>query len=410
GEVVRYVATIRDVSESIGLQQQLRQAQKMEAMATLSGGIAHDFNNILAIIITNMEMTLEDVPEDSPLYGSMELVLKAGLRGKQLVKQFRTISRQTEQPQQKVHLEEIIEECLPMLRSTLPTTIELRKHFDASSGLVAADPTQITQVIMNLCTNAGDAMHEKGGVLDISMSDVLLTAEDVIRYPGLEPGNFIKLIVADTGSGMTRDVLDRIFDPFYTTKTQGKGTGLGLSIVHGIIKSHRGYIYVNSILNIGTTFVILLPRVTGTESVVEGAPTARKIEGKGRVLFVDDEVDYVAGMRMALERLGYTVTAESDCRKMLDIFRKNPAGFDLLITDQTMPHMTGVMLAQEVLAIRPDLPIILCSGSSPETDTAVSPEKAKAVGIREVLMKPVERSEMHRVIQQLLNPEPAPDQ
>ena len=402
GQVIRFVATIRDVSESIGLQQQLRQAQKMEAMATLSGGIAHDFNNILAIIITNMEMTLEDVPEDSPLYGSMELVLKAGLRGKNLVKQFRTISRQTEQPQQKVKLEEIIEECLPMLRSTLPATIDLRKHIDAKSGLIVADPTQINQVIMNLCTNAADAMHEKGGVLDISMSDVRLSAEEVVRYPGLHAGDFIKLIVADTGPGMTRDVLDRIFDPFYTTKIQGKGTGLGLSIVHGIIKTHRGYISVNSILNIGTTFVILLPQVEGTESVEESTPLPKTTTGKGHILFVDDEVDYVAGMKMVLERLGYTVTAESDCRRTLDIFRSNPGGFDLLITDQTMPYMTGVMLAQEVLAIRPDLPIILCSGSSPETDTAVSPEKAKAVGIREVLMKPVERDEMNRVIQQLL--------
>ncbi|MEA3545782.1 MAG: ATP-binding protein, partial [Thermodesulfobacteriota bacterium] len=352
GQVVRYVATIRDVSESIGLQQQLRQAQKMEAMATLSGGIAHDFNNILAIIITNMEMTLEDVPEDSPLYGSMALVLKAGLRGKNLVKQFRTISRQTEQPQQTVQLEKIIEECLPMLRSTLPATIELRKHIDTRSGLIAADPTQINQVIMNLCTNAADAMHENGGVLDISMSDVRLTAEDALRYPGLQSGDFVKLIVADTGPGMTREILDRIFDPFYTTKTQGKGTGLGLSIVHGIIKTHRGYISVNSILNIGTTFVILFPQVEGAESVVDPAPLQKKIMGMGHILFVDDEVDYVAGMKMVLERFGYTVTAASDSRKMLEIFRENPGDFDLLITDQTMPHMTGVTLAQEVLAIR----------------------------------------------------------
>lgn len=409
GQVVRYVAIIRDVSESIGLQRQLRQAQKMEAMATLSGGIAHDFNNILAIIITNMEMTLEDVPEDSPLYGSLELVLKAGLRGKDLVKQFRSISRQNEQPQRTVQLEEIIEECLPMLRATLPTTIELRKHIETESGMIKADPTQINQVIMNLCTNAGDAMHEKGGILDISLNDVQLTAEEIVRYPGLQPGSFIKLIVADTGDGMRRDVLDRIFDPFYTTKLQGKGTGLGLSIVHGIIKNHGGYISVNSIVNIGTTFVILFPRIDGTGDNIADIPAPKLMNGKGHILFVDDEVDYVAGMKTALERLGYTVTAETDCRKTLDIFRKNPAVFDLLITDQTMPHMTGVMLAQEILTIRPDFPVILCSGSSPETDTAVSPERAREVGIREVLMKPVERSEINRVIQRLLKLESVSD-
>ncbi|MDA3902306.1 MAG: ATP-binding protein [Desulfuromusa sp.] len=402
GEVVHYVATIRDVSEAVGLQHQLRQAQKMEALATLSGGIAHDFNNILAIIITNMEMTLEDVAEDNPLYGSLELVLKAGLRGKSLVKQIMTISRQIEQPEKTVQLEGIIEECYSLLRSTLPVTIELRKHIDTESGLIAADPTQINQVVMNLCTNAADAMREDGGILDISLSDVHLTDDDIERYPGLKSGKFIKLIVADTGHGMSRDVLERIFDPFYTTKTQAKGTGLGLSIAHGIIKNHRGNISVNSIEDVGTTFVILLPRVEGEEASCQYPPAGKIISGKGHILLVDDEGDYVAGMKIALERLGYTVTAETDCRNTLDTFRKNPRGFDLLITDQTMPYMTGVRLAQEILTIRPDLPIILCSGSSPETDPAVSPKRAKAMGIQEVLIKPVERSEMNRVIQQLL--------
>ncbi|MEE4255023.1 MAG: ATP-binding protein [Desulfuromusa sp.] len=402
GKVVRYVATIRDVSEAAGLQRQLRQAQKMEALATLSGGIAHDFNNILAIIITNMEMTLEDVPEDSPLFGPMQLVLRAGLRGKSLVKQFLTISRQNEQPEKIVPIEGIVEDCFSLLRSTLPTTIELRKDFNTESSLIAADPTQINQVIMNLCTNAGDAMREKGGVLDISLTEVVLTAEDIVRFPGLQPGKFVKLIVADTGHGMSRDVMDRIFDPFYTTKVQGKGTGLGLSIVHSIVKNHRGNITVNSILDVGTTFTILFPKVDGQESAVEKNVTTRKMSVHGHILFVDDEVDYVAGMKIGLERLGYAVTAETDSRKTLELFRKDPDKFDLVITDQTMPNMTGVMLAQELLSIRADLPIILCSGSSPGTDAAVSPIQAKAIGIREVLMKPVERSEMNRVVQQLL--------
>ena len=404
GEVVRYVATIRDVSEATGLQRQLRQAQKMEAMATLSGGIAHDFNNILAIIITNMEMTLEDVPEDSPLYGPMQLVLRAGLRGKNLVKQFLTISRQNEQPEKIVPIKEIIEDCYALLRSTLPTTIDLRKDFDNETALIVADPTQINQVIMNLCTNAGDAMREKGGVLDISLTEVELTAQDIVRYPGLEPGQYVKLIVADTGHGMSRDVMDRIFDPFYTTKGSGKGTGLGLSIVHSIVKNHHGCITVNSILDVGTTFTILFPKFDGEERDVEETGSAKIISGQGHILFVDDEVDYVAGMKIGLERLGYAVTAETDSRRTLERFRKNPDQFDLVITDQTMPYMTGVMLAQELLSIRADLPIILCSGSSPGSDEAVSPAKAKAIGIREVLMKPVERSEMHRVVQQLLVP------
>ncbi len=402
GQVVRYVATIRDVSQEVGLQRQLRQAQKMEALATLSGGIAHDFNNILAIIITNVEMTLEDIAADDPLRKALELVHKAGLRGKALVKQFLTISRQNEQPRRPVQIEGIIDECLQLLRATLPTTIEIRKQIEPGLGLVSADPTQINQVIMNLCTNAGDAMQMQGGILDISATATQLRNSDLVRYPGLQAGAYIKLVVADTGHGMSRDVLDRIFDPFYTTKTQGKGTGLGLSIAHGIIKNHRGHISVNSIEGVGTTFVILLPQINGDETVQAAEAPQTPGAAQGHILFVDDEEDYVVGMKMALERLGYSVTAETDGRRTLELFRRNPQNFDLLITDQTMPQLTGVMLAEEVLKIRPDLPIILCSGSSPDTDNAVSPENAKAKGIRHVLMKPVEKAQMSAVVSALI--------
>ena len=404
GEVVRYVATIRDVSHEAGLQRQLRQAQKMEALATLSGGIAHDFNNILAVIITNAEMALEDSSEDDPLRGSIELILKAGLRGKTLVKQFLTISRQSEQPQKPVVLGDIVGECLNLLRATLPTTIELRKQIAPGLGLIAADPTQIHQVIMNLCTNAGDAMREKGGVLDIGVEATVVSEDNQAKYQGISPGKYLKLVVADTGHGMSREVLDRIFDPFYSTKSQGKGTGLGLSIAHGIIKNHGGSISVESTVDVGTTFTVLLPQIDGKESSLEETVVTKDSTGQGHILFVDDEADYVDGMKISLERLGYTVTAQTDGEKTLELFKKTPQDFDLLITDQTMPHITGVMLAREILAIRPDLPIILCSGSSPETDSAVSPEQAKAIGIQEILMKPVERKEINRVIQQLLNP------
>jgi len=406
GQVVRYVATIRDVSESVGLQRQLRQAQKMEALATLSGGIAHDFNNILAIIISNTEMNLEDVAEDSPVYGSMELVLKAGLRGKQLVKQFLTISRQKEQDKKPVKLGEIVDESFALLRSTLPTTIELRQSIDVESDLILADPTQINQVIMNLCTNAGDAMKEKGGVLDISLSSLSLSEADINRYPGLQLGKFIKLIVADTGQGMTREVLDRIFDPFYTTKSQGKGTGLGLSITHGIIKNHGGTISVNSIKGVGTTFTILLPQLEIKTEETEEIAVVKTITGQGHILFVDDEADYVAGMKMVLERLGYAVTAVTESRKALNLFRDNSDKFDLLITDQVMPQMTGVALSKKILEIRPDLPIILCTGSSPQAETTVGQRMAREVGIQKVLAKPVERNEISQVVKNLLQREP----
>lgn len=402
GQVVRYVATIRDVSQEIGLQRQLRQAQKMEALATLSGGIAHDFNNILAIIITNAEMVLEDTPEESDNHASLELVLKAGMRGKTLVKQFLTISRQNEQPQKPVAVGTIIDECLTLLRATLPTTIELRKQLDSDLPLIAADPTQIHQVFMNLCTNAADAMNENGGILDVVATEVELEDEDIGRYPGLKEGRHVKIIFTDSGEGMSRETLDRIFDPFFTTKTQAKGTGLGLSIAHGIIKNHGGSITVNSLEGVGTTFTLHLPALDNEfEAQQQLAPLARS-GAKGHLLFVDDEVDYARGMRMALERLGYSVTIETEAQKTLDKLRSDPGEFDLLITDQTMPQMTGVNLTREIRKIRPELPIILCSGSSPETDPAVSPENARAAGVCRVLMKPVEKQELHAAIQQLL--------
>lgn len=401
-QVVRYVATIRDVTQESALQRQLRQAQKMEALATLSGGIAHDFNNILAIIITNAEMTLEDLAPDSPLRPGMELVMKAGLRGKTLVKQFLTISRQGEQPFKPVKIRAIVDECLNMLRSTLPTTIELRKQIDSGLGFIAADSTQIHQVIMNLCTNAADAMRERGGIIDVSVTDADLDEGDLRHYPGLKPGKYIKLVVADTGHGMSREVMDRIFDPFYTTKKHGRGTGLGLSIAHGIIQNHGGHVAVNSIQDVGTTFTILIPQIAGLDEGQKDEQQISMVPGQGHILFVDDEEDYVNGMKKALERFGYKVTAQTDSNKTLALFAADPDQFDLLITDQTMPHMTGIMLAEKVQQIRPGMPIILCSGSSPESDSAVNTESAQAKGVACVLMKPVERHEINRNIQELL--------
>lgn len=403
GEVVRYVATLRDVSQEVGLQRQLRQAQKMEALATLSGGIAHDFNNILAIIMTNVEMTLEDSVSGTPQHQSLELALKASLRGKNLVKQFLTISRQSEQPHSPVRLEQIVDDCFELLRATLPTTIELRKDIDGDPGMIAADPTQINQVIMNLCTNAGDAMREGGGILNISIQTVTLRKQDLGRYPGLKAGRYLSMVVADTGHGMDREVLDRIFDPFYTTKAQGKGTGLGLSTAHGIIKNHGGHISVNSIVAVGTTFSILLPRLE--DQAVEAQPLPTKVlndAGQGHILLVDDEVDYVAGMQQALQRCGYQVTAETDGRKTLEQFRADPQRYGLLIADQTMPQMTGMQLAREILALRPDLPVVICSGSAPDAESEIHPARVRAAGVRKVLMKPVSRKELTQVVEQFL--------
>lgn len=405
--IIRYVVTIRDVSQEVVLQRQLRQAQKMEALATLSGGIAHDFNNILAIIITNTEMCLEDTPERNPQHPFLEMILKAALRGKNLVRQFLTISRKSEQPQKPSQLTNIVEECISMLRATLPTTIVLSKQLPAKLGLVSVDPTQILQVIMNLCTNAADAMESRAGVLDISLDEVTLSPNDLPNYPGLATGKHIRLMVTDNGHGMDRETLERIFDPFFTTKKLGKGTGLGLSIAHGIIKAHKGHIAVSSVVDVGTTFSILLPETMEAERSDDNVVTAKEVAGREHILFVDDEADYVATMKVVIERCGYKVTAQTDSRKVLELIKEDPLACDLLITDQTMPHMTGSRLAVEVLKIRPDLPIVLCSGSSPETDSAVSSENVAALGISKLLLKPVERREMMLTIEQLLASQPA---
>ncbi len=403
GSIIRYVATIRDISQEVVLQRQLRQAQKMEALATLSGGIAHDFNNILAIIITNTEMCLEDTPHHMPQYPFLELTLKAGLRGKNLVRQFLTISRRSEQPQKPISLGHVAEECISMLRATLPTTIELQQQIPEQLRPVCADPTQIHQVIMNLCTNAADAMRGHIGVLNISLDETTLTEDGRINYPGLPCGDYVRLQVTDNGHGMSRDVLDRIFDPFFTTKEQGKGTGLGLSIAHGIVKAHKGHISAESIVDGGTTFTMLLPVTTATtERPCVKTNALPQSNGKGHLLFVDDEADYVATMKIVFERAGYQVTAHTDSRLVRGLLRQDSFTCDLLISDQTMPHLTGTELAAEALELRPGLPIILCSGSSPETDPAVSSDHTEALGISRLLIKPVRHRELLATVEQLL--------
>ena len=400
---IRYAAIMREVTHEVLLEKQLRSAQKMEAIATLSGGIAHDFNNILAAIITNTEMTLDDVGEDDPLREHLQIVLKAGLRGKDLVKQILTISRQGDQERQSVQVEKVVNECLLLLRASLPTTIEIRKVIDENLGPVPADPSQLHQVILNLCTNAADAMQDQGGILEVKLEDVRVTAQETRNYPTLHPGSYLKMTIKDTGHGMERAVMERIFDPFYTTKGRGKGTGLGLSVVHGIVKSHGGTLTVESEPGKGSIFEVYLSRIFCVDHPVEAPVNLPARGGKERILLVDDEEDLVFAGKKMLERLGYHVIAGTDSREMLKLFRAQPESFDLVITDQTMPHLTGEMLAREMLGLRADLPIILCSGMGASGNSGVSLERARAVGIRELVTKPFEREEMTRVIRRLLD-------
>ncbi len=397
-----FVASVRDITLELQLEEQLRTAQKMEAIATLSAGIAHDFNNILAAIITNTEMSLEDVEGQDDLRENLEIVLKAGLRGKNLVKQIKTLGQQTTQERQPVHLDLVIQECLELLRASLPTTIEIKRHIVPNLGVVPADPTQLHQVILNLCTNAADAMRLDGGILEVSLHAIEIRAGQN-SSPELQPGNYQKLTIRDTGHGMTREIMERIFDPFFTTKELGKGTGLGLSVVHSIIKSHNGSISVNSSLGQGTAFEIYLPQIYCVETPEEEAVAPLPSTGNECILLVDDEEDLAQGGKKILERLGYQVIAETDPRKALKRFTTDPSRFDLLITDQTMPHLTGEMLALEVLKIRAGLPIILCSGLGSTPQTKSAGERARALGVREFLAKPFERKELSAMIRRLLN-------
>jgi len=396
-----YAAVIRDLTHEVQLERQLCQAQKLEAIATLAGGIAHDFNNILAAIVTNTEMAMDQVPEGTDLREHLEIIMRAGLRARNLVRQILTLSCQGDNEQHPVRLGLIAKECLKLLRASLPTTIEICYRPGDRVGMVLADATQVHQVVMNLCTNAADAMHE-GGSLIVELAQVELPGAAVAGDPGLPPGRYLRLSVADTGEGMDSQVMERIFDPFFTTKGPGRGTGLGLSVVHGIIKNHRGGIGCSSEPGVGTTFRVYLPQVGGELAGEEASPISVPQSGKERILFLDDEEDIVFSGQKMLESLGYEVVAGIDSREALAVFQAQPDSFDLIITDQTMPHLTGDKLAREVLRLRPGLPILLCTGMGASGGGAVSAKMAREIGIREILHKPVARSQMAAAIRRAL--------
>jgi len=357
---------LRDITEQRDLEHQLRQAQKMEAIGTLAGGVAHDFNNILAVINGYTEVCLLDTKENAKLRSNLDRVLRAGQRGKDLANRILTFSRREERERKPVDVAGIAGETLEFLKASLPKTIELRRSFRIKSVWMLGDPTQVQQVFMNLCTNASHAMGKEGGVLEMTLAETDLKPADIVRWPGLKPGPYVKVTVTDTGHGMGKDVMERIFDPFFTTKGPGQGTGMGLSVTDGIVRSHGGVITASSQPGEGTTFVVLLPihEEAETRKIPVGKPLNK---GKERILFVDDEWAIVDLYQDLLGRLGYEVIGRTSSIEALEAFRENPGKFDLVVTDMTMPNMTGMELARKVFAIRPDIPIILGSGFSEET-------------------------------------------
>jgi PAS domain S-box-containing protein len=375
---------VRDITERKQLESQLQQAQKMEAIGTLAGGIAHDFNNILATIIGYAEMIeMFDVPNNDKVRERLKYILASAYRAKDLVQQILTFSRRTEQDKVPVTLAPILKDIIKFLRASLPATIKINARYEDNSS-VLGDSTQLYQVMMNLCTNAAHAMGEKGGILEVNLSDVHFDSIDSGLQAELEPRAYIMVGVQDTGDGMTPDMLDRIFEPFFTTKRRGEGTGLGLSVVHGIVKGMGGAISVHSQMGEGSLFQVFLPRYEGRKDQPVSEKFARIVRGKGRILFIDDEQPLVDFAREMLIGLGYEVVALTSSPEALEQFSQQPNTFDLVIADLTMPDLTGLELAEAIMGLRPDIPVILCTGFA---DPAMA-EKARKMGIAEVIKKP----------------------
>ena len=394
-DITRYQ---RARAEKVELEAQLRQAQKMEAIGTLAGGIAHDFNNILSPIIMYTEIALREMGKDQELRPYLEQVLKSGKRARDLVKQILTISRRSEQQRIMLRLSPLVKESLKLLRASLPVTIDIQTQITAEWDWVLADPSEIYQVVMNLCTNAAQAMEERGGRLSVGLDKVELAREQTSCGISVPPGNYLRLTVRDTGQGMTPGVLERIFEPYFTTKEVGKGTGLGLSMVHGIVKNYGGGIQVFSEPGKGTTFEILFP-LMASEEALEPEPVAAMPGGKERILLVDDEPDIVAAAQIILRQLGYQVTALTDANEALAAFRAGPEKFDLILTDLIMPHLSGLDLAREALALRPEIPILGCTGHAEFS----SLDKTRGLGIREIIVKPLIPAELAGAIRRLLD-------
>jgi signal transduction histidine kinase/ActR/RegA family two-component response regulator len=385
---------------------QLQQVMKLQAIGTLAGGIAHDFNNILFPIVGYTELTLDDIPEGNPSRKNLEEVLKAANRAKKLVQQILAFSRQNDQEFKPLKVQCLIKEALNLLRATIPSSIEFHTSIDDDCGLIKGDPTQIHQVIMNLGTNAYHALQESGGKLEVILKETYLSYEESQQMVGMKVGRHLELMVKDNGHGMTPQVLERIFEPYYTTKEQGKGTGLGLSVIHGIIKNHGGDISVRSQPGVGSTFKVYLPVIDDIDMEIEALETGNKTNGNEHILLIDDEEQIIDIERRILERLGYTVTPITDSEAALEEFKARPDAFDLVITDMTMPKITGDRLAQRLMDINPQIPVILCTGFN-ET---ITEEKALSMGIDKFVMKPIVKDELAHTIRTVLdNPKSLPN-
>jgi PAS domain S-box-containing protein len=397
GKTANYVLVWRDVSEHLRLEEQLRQSQKMEAVGKLAGGIAHDFNNMLAVILGNAELALDD-HDLAAIQANLRQIIQASKRSRDLVRQILTFSRKSEGDRQFLRLIPVVQETGRLLRGSLPTTINIKVDIRSESDTILGNSAQLQQILMNLATNAAYAMREDGGTLAIRLSEQTFLEGEPLPDPDLRPGSYLKLTVRDTGTGIPSRLREHIFEPFFTTKDPGEGTGMGLAVVYGIVKSHEGAITVASRAGKGSVFSIFFPSVH--ESVHERAAESRvTLTGRERLLVVDDEQAVLEVVSGSLRRLGYEVTAARSGGEGWKMFERDRHAFDLVITDHVMPKVTGMRLAEMMLAARPDLPVILFTGYS-ET---VSAEKAKAAGIAAFITKPVDIREMADTVRRVLD-------
>jgi len=405
GDVEFVVPTGLDITEQersriekIKLESQIRQAHKMEAIGTLAGGIAHDFNNILAAILGYADMATDNIPDNSPAKSQIGQVVKAGNRAKELVKHILSFSRKETLERVPINIDRVVSEALKLIRASLPTTIKIKQNISSQCGVICADATQIHQIVMNLCTNAAQAMDESGGILDIELNSSQLFTDDLLEEPSLKPGQYVRLSIKDNGVGIEQKYIDRIFDPYFTTKGVSQGSGMGLAVVSGIVKSHEGVITVDSEQGVGTIFNVYFPMVK-TRVKKKARDVDSLQSGTEKILIVDDEVSMVELTKLQIEPLGYQVTTQTSSKQALELFRSQPDAFDLVISDQTMPDLTGEKLATKMMEIRPNIPIIISSGYSPKMDA----EKAAALGISAFIMKPTDKNELAQTIRRVLD-------
>jgi PAS domain S-box-containing protein len=397
GNIIGVEGITRDVTYAKKLEEQIRQSQKMESIGTLAGGIAHDFNNILGIILGNTELALDDVPEWNPARQNLEEVRTAVLRAKNVIRQLLSFARKTKLEKKPINIVSIVKESLKLLRSSIPASIDIHQNIPEDIDTIMADPTQINQILINLCTNAEHAMPD-GGVIVITLKNIEADEMTAAKHPELNPGRYVNLIVSDTGHGIPKEKIDRIFDPYFTTKEVDKGTGMGLAVVHGIVNGHNGLITVESEPGKGTIFSIFFP-IIEKKAVVETDTDEKLPAGDERVLFIDDEESIVKLTRQRLERLGYKVEATTNPVEALALFNSQPDQFDLIITDLTMPKMTGDKLVGEILNLRPNIPIILCTGFSEKIDE----KAAKAIGAADYIEKPLDKRDFAFKVRKALN-------